>query len=68
MHNSNYPINFQLDIFQSIVPRAERDRYRIIQGVIVNINRIALKPTAELSGEILLRLLENALEVSCLFI
>jgi hypothetical protein len=53
-----------LDIFNSFVPKAERENYRIMRNITISLNRAGIKLIMELNSELLTRILENILEVS----
>jgi hypothetical protein len=52
------------DIFLSLVPKQDRDNYRIMRNISVALNRAGIKLIMELNSEILTRILEHILEVS----
>lgn len=53
-----------VEIFYSLVPKADRDNFRIMRNITVSLNRAGIKLIMELNSEILTRILENILEVS----
>jgi hypothetical protein len=52
-----------VDIFNGIVPKQEKDNYRIMRSLTMSLSRMGLRLINELSGEVLQKIFEGILEV-----
>ncbi len=58
-----YCLYIYLDIFHGLVPKQEKDSYRIMRSLTMSLSRMGLRLINELSGEVLQKIFEGILEV-----
>lgn len=56
-----------IDIFNTLVPRNELSNFRIMRSLPGILSRLGLRMATELNGDILVKILETALEVILLY-